>query len=101
MRVDDAPMAWFSTARAKARKLSEIKDFQIHDLRRTASTGITRLGFPRFVADRILNHTEQGVGRVYDRNDYLREKTEALEAWALHLEHVTGQGGNVVTLAKA
>ncbi len=94
-------MTAFGTVRGNVRKLSKIEDFQIHDLRRTASTGITRLGFPRFVADRVLNHTEQGVGRVYDRNDYLREKTEALEAWARHLEHVTGRGGNVVTLAKA
>jgi len=100
-RVKNIPMTGFSTARANVRELSGIEDFQIHDLRRTAATGITRLGFTRFLADRVMGHTEQGVGRVYDRHEYLKEKTEALDAWALHLEHATGRGGNVVTLAKA
>ena len=49
---------------------------------------MTELGFTRFIVDRILNHAEAGVGRVYDRYEYLREKRAALEAWALRLEEI-------------
>ena len=36
----------------------------------------------------MLNHAEPGVGGVYDRYEYLREKREALEAWAVRLEEI-------------
>jgi integrase len=62
--------------------------FSPHDLRRTAATRMTELGFTRFMVDRILNHVEPGVGRVYDRYEYLREKRQALEAWAMRLEDI-------------
>jgi integrase len=62
--------------------------FTPHDMRRTAATQMTEMGFTRFVVDRVLNHTEQGVGRVYDRYEYLREKRAALEAWARRLEGI-------------
>jgi hypothetical protein len=53
---------------------------------------MTELGFTRFLVDRVLNHTEPGVGSVYDRYEYLREKRQALEAWAARLEEiVTGR----------
>jgi integrase len=69
--------------------------FAPHDLRRTASTRMTELGFTRFIVDRVLNHVEPGVGRVYDRYEYLREKRQALEAWAVRLEEIlTGQKGD-------
>jgi len=88
----------FTKTRAKVRDDAGVGDFQPHDLRRTCMTNITRLGFPRFIADRVANHVEAGVGRVYDRHDYLKEKTEALEAWARHLEAITGNVTNVVQL---
>jgi integrase len=79
--------------------------FAPHDLRRTAATRMTELGFTRFIVDRILNHVEPGVGRVYDRYEYLREKRAALEAWALRLEEiVTGRkadDGKIVPLRQA
>jgi integrase len=62
--------------------------FAPHDLRRTVATRMTELGFTRFIADRVLNHAEPGVGRVYDRYEYLREKRQALEAWAARLEEI-------------
>jgi integrase len=62
--------------------------FAPHDLRRTAATRMTELGFTRFMVDRVLNHVEPGVGRVYDRYEYLREKRQALEAWAARLEEI-------------
>ena len=78
--------------------------FSPHDLRRTAATRMTELGFTALV-DRVLNHVERGVGRFYDRYEYLREKRAALEAWAHRLEAiVTGRkddDGKVVSLRPA
>jgi integrase len=71
-------------ARRERRRIA----FSPHDLRRTAATRMTERGFPRFIVDRLLNHVEPGVGRVYDRYEYLREKRAALEAWALRLEEI-------------
>jgi hypothetical protein len=79
---------------------SGVKDFSAHHLRRTVATGITKLGFGRFIADRVLNHVEAGVGRRYDRHDYLKEKTQALEAWARHVENITSGAENVIQLRK-
>lgn len=59
-----------------------------HDLRRTAATIISELGFNRLVVDKILNHKDQTVGGVYDRHSYDKEKREALEAWESELERV-------------
>ncbi|MCZ6741134.1 MAG: tyrosine-type recombinase/integrase [Alphaproteobacteria bacterium] len=92
----DVPIKDFSNARRKVRELSGVSDFQPHDLRRSCATNITKLGFGRFVADCVLNHAQQGVGRVYDRYEYLKEKTEALDAWATHLQAILSD--NVVSL---
>jgi integrase len=58
----------------------------IHDLRRTATTTLGRLGVARFIQQRILNHADRGVTAVYDRYSYLPEKRAALDRWAKHIE---------------
>ncbi len=89
-----------SKASEAIKNLSGVANFRAHDLRRTASTGMTKLGHTRFIVDRVLNHTEVGVGRVYDRHDYLAEKTAALESWGLKLRQLLGIGGNVVVMER-
>jgi len=56
-------------------------DWTCHDLRRTAASGMSRLGLGRFVIERVLNHSDSGVGGIYDRYDYEREKRDALTKW--------------------
>ena len=92
------PLSNFGKAAKKVRGLPGVEDFRAHDLRRTVQTGITRLGFPRFIADRLLNHVEPGVGSRYDRHDYLREKTEAAAAWGRWLSRVVGDAQAVVQM---
>jgi integrase len=56
----------------------------LHDLRRTAATGMARLNIPPHVVDKVLNHTSgtiRGVAAVYNRFEYLEERRAALEAW--------------------
>lgn len=57
-----------------------------HDLRRTAATYISELGFNRMVVDKILNHKDGSTTGIYDRYNYLKEKREALEAWNHELD---------------
>jgi len=51
-------------------------------------TNLTKLGTQRFIADRLLNHISGGVGEVYDRYDYSKEKTEAMELWTAYLKGI-------------
>jgi len=62
----------------------DIAPWVLHDLRRTATTGMARLGIAPHVADRVLNHqagTIRGVAAVYNRFEYLAERQAALDAW--------------------
>jgi integrase len=51
-----------------------------HDLRRTAGSTITALGFGRQAMDRILNHSDHSVGSIYDRHGYTTEDRNIMEA---------------------
>lgn len=60
-----------------------------HDLRRSAATGLARLGCPRVVQDRILNHTDGSIAAIYDRHAYDDEARAWLQKWADHLSALT------------
>jgi integrase len=61
-----------------------------HDIRRTASTNMTKAGVPRDDVSKVLNHVDRGARatRVYDRYEYDREKRAALETWARRLQEI-------------
>jgi len=58
----------------------------VHDLRRTVATGLAKLGCPRVVQDRILNHVDQSVAAIYDTHRYDGEARDWLQRWADHLD---------------
>lgn len=75
----------FSRAKARLDAFAGITGWVVHDLRRTAATGMARLGVAPHVVERILNHTSGtlgGVAGVYNRFGYLPEMRDALERWA-------------------
>lgn len=74
-----------------------------HDLRRTLTTGISKLGFNRLVQDKVINHKDSSVGGIYDRHDYAKEKQQALEAWARKLNEIIHghTADNVLTFQRA
>jgi integrase len=83
----------------------EIPDWRLHDLRRTATTGMARLNFPPHVVDKVLNHvsgTIRGVAAVYNRFEYLDERRAALEAWGRHVDNLVRRQSpsNVYALRK-
>ena len=81
---------------------TKIPDWRLHDLRRTAATGMARLNFPPHVVDKVLNHvsgTIRGVAAVYNRFEYLEERRAALEAWGMYVgDLVTPTVANVVAM---
>lgn len=76
--------------------------FRLHDLRRTAATGMAEIGVPPHIVEATLNHVSgarAGVAGTYNRAVYAAEKKAALERWATHVEGiVTGKPANVVAL---
>jgi integrase len=81
----------FGHAKAKLDKKASVSRWRLHDLRRTAVSGMARLGVPPHVADKILNHTAgtiSGVAAVYQRHEFMAERKDALDAWARHLSSI-------------
>ncbi len=67
----------------------------LHDLRRTAASGMARLKVALPVIEKVLNHksgTFKGVLATYQRYEFAAEKRDALQRWANHVEGlVTGK----------
>ena len=62
-----------------------IMPWRLHDLRRTATSGMARLGSGQVTIEKVLNHSSgklSGVAAVYNRYGYQKEKSEALNDWA-------------------
>jgi len=68
--------------------MGDMKPFSPHDLRRTFRSLAASQGVPGHVAERCLNHKLKGVEGIYDRHDYLQERTEAHAKVATLLEAV-------------
>jgi integrase len=82
----------------------EIPHWTFHDLRRTAATGMARLGIAVRVTEAVLNHVSGsggGIVAVYQRHDYADEKRNALDAWAKFVsELVDGTSENVFQIKR-
>ncbi len=61
---------------------AEIKNWTVHDLRRTAKSLMARAGVRPEVSERVLGHVMEGVEGIYDRYSYDAEKAEALDSLA-------------------
>lgn len=90
---------------AKGKPVTENKlgvaDFTPHDLRRTAATLMSQLGFMDEVIDAVLNHTKQGVIATYNLNRYDKEKQQALEALERKLSSIlTGTESKVIPITR-
>jgi integrase len=77
-----------------------VASWSAHDLRRTALTGMARLGVAPIVLGHIANHrttTRAGVTlAVYSQYRYERECREALELWGSRLVAIAGHSAAAV-----
>jgi integrase len=76
-----------------------------HDLRRTVVTRMGELGIAPIVRAHVVNHrtaTRAGITLgVYDHYDYAKEKREALNLWATHLDAIVQGGAKVLPMRRA
>ena len=88
--IDNALRRSMSATRPtpKGKRRIKLDNVTPHDLRRTASSMMASIGVLRLVISKVLNHSESGITRPYDRHAYDDEKREALELWAGHLETI-------------
>ncbi|HMA75491.1 MAG TPA: integrase arm-type DNA-binding domain-containing protein [Xanthobacteraceae bacterium] len=78
----DRGLTNFAVYKTNLDKASGVKDWRLHDLRRTARSLLGRAGVPAEIAERCLAHVPGGVQGRYDRYEYLPEKRDALERLA-------------------
>ena len=72
----------FNESQKSALKLTDLADFTIHDLRRTASTHLNEKGFNRDAIEKCLNHSASGVRAVYNKAEYAEERKKMLQKWS-------------------
>jgi integrase len=104
----DTPVSGFGRGRERIAAAmitvsgDQLPPFTLHDLRRSAATGMAALAIAPHVVDKILNHSSgkiAGVAKIYNRFEYLPERQAALEAWARHVESlIRPTPSNVVEL---
>jgi integrase len=83
---------WVDPLRDRARALGLVDHWTPHDLRRTAASGMARLGVTRSTIAFVLGHVVQEGGAVtgvYDRFDRMPERAAALESWGAHVAALT------------
>ena len=111
----DTPVSGHSRAKQRLDKSivaanggEALKEFVVHDLRRSFATGMQRLGVPMEVTEYCLNHKGEsfaGIRGVYQRHNYAEEMRRALERWASHVEALTTEQtkepGKVIELGTA
>jgi integrase len=91
----------WSKSKDRLDKASGVKDWRLHDIRRTAATGLQRLGVRLEVTEAILNHvagSRAGIVGLYQRHNWADEKRAALSAWGEYVGAIVEgrkPGGNV------
>ena len=72
-----------------------VRDWVLHDIRRTFSTNCAKLGVPIHLTELILNHktgTLSGIVKVYNRYSYLKEMEQALLQYEAYIRKILSLG---------
>ena len=75
------PFSGWSKAKREFDEGLNFSDYTLHDLRRTFSSNLAKIGVPIHVTEKILNHvsgTVSGVAAIYNRHSYADEMQEAM-----------------------
>ena len=85
----------FAKLKVRVDAASGVTGWRWHDLRRTARTGLSRLGVPPAHAEAALNHVSHrtALEQTYDRHDYGPEILAALRLWQAHVAAMVSAEG--------
>jgi integrase len=96
------PISGWSKTKRRLDAGMDIPAWRIHDLRRTAATGMAEIGVPPHIVEACLNHVsghKASVAGIYNKAVYADEKREALARWAAHIAGiVSGEPAKVVPI---
>lgn len=88
-KTGKTPVSGWSKMKAMLDREMRINEpWRVHDLRRTAATGLERLGVPLQHTEAVLNHvsgSKAGIVGIYQRHKYEVEKRAALSKWSGHV----------------
>ncbi len=88
-----------STLNQAVRSLEiDVRDFVIHDFRRTASTHLHEAGFNSDWIEKCLAHETKGIRGVYNRAQYADQRREMLQWWADFVDSQIQDGGGKVII---
>jgi integrase len=86
----DSSIGGFSRAKERIdKKMKAAEAWTLHDLRRSAATGMGNIGVQPHIVEAVLNHISghrSGVAGTYNRAAYAAEKADALQRWADHVD---------------
>jgi integrase len=77
-----------------------LRNWTLHDLRRTARSMMSRAGVPSDHSERVLGHVIGGVRGTYDRHEFRDEKRDALEKLARLVDWIVHRRIVSVTLRR-
>jgi len=82
----------FSYYKKKIDEATGVTNWVVHDLRRTYSTNMARLGTPLHVTELLLNHKGviSGVAAVYNKYSFLEEKRKAVLTYEMFIANLVG-----------
>ena len=89
----ETAISGWSKAKGALETASGVKDWRLHDLRRTMATNLQKLGVRLEVTEAVLNHisgSRAGIVGVYQRHAFADEKRDALDKWAARVTAIVG-----------
>jgi integrase len=105
-RDDTGFFGWAKCKQRLDQKLgSAVAPWRVHDLRRTAASGMQHLGIRVEVIERALNHISgsyRGVAGIYQRDPLSDDVRDALERWGRHVtDLIEGRKSVVAPMKRA
>jgi integrase len=92
--------AWsWKDCKPRLDQVSGVRNWRVHDLRRSAATKMADIGVPPHIIEAVLNHHSghrAGVAGIYNRSPYEREVRNALAMWHDHLRTLIAGSERVV-----
>jgi integrase len=92
------PITSFSQRKSKFDKKCGVRDWRLHDLRRTARTLLSRAGVDADIAERCLGHSLGSIRKIYDRHSFEPEMRIAFEKLSALIENITNPTDRVVPM---
>ena len=87
-----ASASWLNARLRLFERRADVPHFTVHDLRRTAATHLTEMGWAPEVVEKALGHALRSVRGVYNRAEFAEKRRAMLEAWAVQLDRLRRNG---------